>query len=220
MDPLLEQLSLCVERGKANLSAPYPEDLRGQPGADELTRSALDKSVAPDAILQACSDGMQRIGEKFGRGEVHVPELLMSARAMNAVMAHLKPYFQAGSVTPKGKFVIGTVAGDLHDIGKNLVAMVAEGNGWKVVDLGVDVKPARFIQAIGDNPGCVVGMSALLTTTMVAMGKTVQDIKAKFPGTKVIVGGAPISAESANRMGADAYATNPQGAVTYLNSCV
>lgn len=220
MENLVARIGECVERGKVNKSSPYPNDMQGQEGTDELTRQALDAGIGPDEILQACNDGMKRIGDKFSRNEVFVPELLMSAKAMNAVMAHLKPYFQTGTVKAKGKFVIGTVAGDLHDIGKNLVAMVVEGNGWEVVDLGVDVKLAKFIDAVKQHPGCTVGLSALLTTTMVNMSKTVGEIKAQFPVTRVIVGGAPLTQKAAEQMGADGYAPNPQGVVAFLNGGV
>ncbi len=220
MQELITRIGDCIERGKVNKSSPYPSDMQGQEGSDELTKQALDAGVGPDEILQACNDGMMRIGDKFSRNEVFVPELLMAAKAMNAVMAHLKPYFQTGTVKAKGKFVVGTVSGDLHDIGKNLVAMVVEGNGWEVVDLGVDVKPAKFLDAIKQNSGCAVGLSALLTTTMVNMSKTVQEIKALFPDTPVIVGGAPLTQKAADQMGADGYAPNPQGAVAFLNSVV
>jgi methanogenic corrinoid protein MtbC1 len=216
MSDLVEQITVCIERGKINKAAPYPADMQGREGADELTRRALDGSVGPDAILSACNEGMKRVGDKFGRNEVFVPELLMAAKAMQAVMAHLKPFFQTGSVKAKGTFVLGTVAGDLHDIGKNLVSMVVEGNGWEVIDLGVDVKPPKFIEAIRANPGCAVGLSALLTTTMANMEKTVSEIRTQFPDIKIIVGGAPLSADAASKMGADAYGPNPQGAVSFL----
>ena len=216
MNELVDKITLCIERGKVNLASPYPKDMKGQEGADELAKQALAAGAGPEAILGACNEGMQRIGAKFGRGEAFVPELLMAAKAMNAVMAHLKPFFQSGTVKPKGKFVLGTVAGDLHDIGKNLVSMVVSGNGWEVVDLGVDVKPAKFLDAIRANPGCVVGLSALLTTTMVNMAGTVKDIKAQFPNTVIIVGGAPLTAEAAAQMGADGYAPDPQGAAAFL----
>jgi methanogenic corrinoid protein MtbC1 len=217
MSNLVARITVCIERGKINKTAPYPADLQDQDGADELTRQALEESVGPEAILAACNDGMKRIGDKFARNEVFVPELLMAAKAMQAVMAHLKPFFQAGSVQAKGRFVLGTVAGDLHDIGKNLVSMVVEGNGWEVIDLGVDVKPSKFIEAVKAHPGCVVGLSALLTTTMLNMEKTVKEIKTQFPDVKIIVGGAPLSADAAEKMGADAYGPNPQGAVTFLD---
>ena len=216
-DDIINQIGICIERGKVNKASPYPGDMLGQNGSDELTQKALSEGYGPDLILQACNSGMQRIGERFSRNEVFVPELLMAAKSMNAVMAHLKPFFQTGTVKAKGKFVIGTVAGDLHDIGKNLVSMVVEGNGWEVIDLGVDVKTAKFIEAVETNPSCIVGLSALLTTTMTNMSKTVQEIKAQFPGTVVIVGGAPLTLKAAEQMNADGYASNPQGAVAFLN---
>ncbi len=216
MNTLVEKITESVERGKINKASSYPEELRGRDGADELTRQALAAAIGPDVIVQACNEGMRRIGEKFVRHEVFVPEMLMSANAMKAVMAHLKPIIQAGSIQSKGKFILGTVAGDLHDIGKNLVAMFVRGSGWEVIDLGVDVSPGKFIDAIRQNPGCAVGLSALLTTTMATMAKTVQEIKTHFPETKIIVGGAPLSAEAAKKMGADGYASNPQGAVVFL----
>ena len=217
MHELIDRLTVCIERGKVNLVSPYPKDLKGQEGADELARQAIAAGVGPEVILQACNDGMQHIGAKFSRNEAFVPELLMAAKAMNAVMAHLKPFFLAGTVKPKGRFVLGTVAGDLHDIGKNLVSMVVAGNGWEVIDLGVDVKTARFLDAIRTHPGCRVGLSALLTTTMGNMAATVQAIKSQFPTTVVLVGGAPLSREAAVQMGADGYAPDPQGAAAFLN---
>jgi 5-methyltetrahydrofolate--homocysteine methyltransferase len=217
MDELVAKISACIERGKVNQASPYPKDMKGEAGADEFVRQALAAGAGPEVILQACSDGMQRIGAKFGRGEAFVPELLMAAKAMNAAMAHLKPFFLAGTVKPKGCFVLGTVSGDLHDIGKNLVSMVVAGNGWEVVDLGVDVKTAKFFDAIRSHPGCIVGLSALLTTTMGNMAATVKEIKAQFPKTVVLVGGAPLTAEAATRMGADGYAPDPQRAAALLN---
>jgi methanogenic corrinoid protein MtbC1 len=217
MAELIDRISLCVERGKINKSSPYPKDMIGEDGADELTRQVLDIGIGPDVILFACNAGMQRIGERFGRNEVYVPELLMAAKAMNAVMAHLKPFFKSGSIKAKGKMILGTVAGDLHDIGKNLVSMVIEGNGWEVLDLGVDVKTGKFIEKIKENPECVVGLSALLTTTMANMSNTVKEIKTQFPETIIIVGGAPLTLQTAEQMGADGYAPDPQGAVAFLN---
>jgi len=215
---LTDQIAQAIERGKVDLNSPYPPDLAGQIGADELTQQAIEAGTDPESILAACNTGMQKIGEKFGRNEVFVPELLMAAKAMSAVMTHLKPFFQAGTVKAKGTFILGTVAGDLHDIGKNLVNMVISGNGWEVIDLGVDVKPAKFLEAIEKHPGCVVGLSALLTTTMANMAKTVTDIKAKFPDTVVVVGGAPLNDKHAVDMGADGYAKDPQAAVAFLDA--
>lgn len=216
MQDLIEKIGFCIERGKINAASPYPPDLKGQPGADEYCREAIEKGAMPDDILATCNLGMQRIGEKFSRNEVFVPELLMAAKAMNAVMEHLKPFFQAGTVKHKGTLVIGTVAGDLHDIGKNLVAMVVAGNGWNVVDLGVNVRADKFVEAAKQNPGCIVGLSALLTTTLEAMANSVKAIKQDCPDTRVIVGGAPVTQAFADNMGADGYADDPQEAVKVL----
>jgi 5-methyltetrahydrofolate--homocysteine methyltransferase len=217
MSEIVDRIGLCVESGKINKASPYPPSMKGENGADEVTKLALEQSVSPEEILKACNDAMQRIGDRFSRGEVFVPELLMAAKAMHAVMAHLKPYFKTGDVKRKGSFIIGTVSGDLHDIGKNLVSMVVEGNGWEVIDLGIDVKTEKFISAIKDHPDSIVGLSALLTTTMVNMANTVRSIKSEFPNTVVIVGGAPLSHNAAEKMGADGYAPDPQNAVRFLN---
>jgi len=137
---------------------------------------------------------------------------------MAAAMAHLKPYFASGAVQRKGTVVIGTVAGDLHDIGKNLVSMMIEGGGWEVIDLGVDVSTEKFIESIEQYPGCILGLSALLTTTMVNMEDTVREIKAKHPDTRVMIGGAPLTEDFKNTIGADYYSPDPQGAVEYLEA--
>ena len=220
MMDFVEQLAICVERGKVNKDAPYPPDLKGQDGADELSKQALEQGLKPDTILEGCILGMDRIGEKFSQNKAFVPELLMAAKAMTAAMEHLKPFFQSGEVKRKGTLVIGTIAGDLHDIGKNLVAMVAEGGGFEVVDLGNDVSTDKFLAAIEEHPGCIVGMSALLTTTMVNMEGTIKAIKEKYPDTMVLIGGAPVTQEFANKIGADGYSTDPQGAVAILNKKV
>ncbi|HPC14859.1 MAG TPA: corrinoid protein [Candidatus Hydrogenedentes bacterium] len=219
MADLLEQIAVCIERGKVNANSTYPPDMKGQEGADELVKKALDSGVAPDDVLsKGLVVGMGRVGQKFSENKVFVPDLLMAAKAMSAGMAHLKPFFESGQAHHKGVFVIGTVQGDLHDIGKNLVAMVVEGGGWKVVDLGVDVSPEKFLKAVQENPGASVGLSALLTTTMVNMENTVKLVKEQVPGTKVIVGGAPLTAEFANKIGADGYSPDPQGAIAFLSA--
>lgn len=221
MDDILQRLSECVEAGKADARSAYPPELRGRPGADELCRQALDAGVPPAAVLeQALVPAMARTGERFSRGEAFVPEMLLAARAMTAAMKHLRPYFASGEVKRRGVFVVGTVAGDLHDIGKNILAMVVEGAGWEVVDLGVDVGTEKILDAIASHPDCVVGLSALLTTTMVNMEKTVQQIRARHPGTVVLVGGAPVTAEFCRKVGASHYSPDPQGAIEFLNSVV
>jgi len=221
MNSLLQQLITCVERGKVSAESPYPPDLKGEPGADELTRQALEEGVTPDAVLkEGLVIAMGNVGKRYSEGKAFVPDLLMAAKAMKAAMAHLKPHFDSGATHHRGTFVIGTVQGDLHDIGKNLVAMMFEGGGYKVVDLGVDVPAERFVQAVREHPECSVGLSALLTTTMVNMEKIVQAIRDFSPKTRVLVGGAPLNADFAKRIHADAYAPDPQCALDYLNTAM
>ena len=221
MNDILNRISKCVQTGKIDRVSPYPPDMKGQEGADELTRLALDEGIRPDEILDgALIPAMAAVGDRFSRKEIYVPQMLMAAKAMNSAMKHLKPFFQSGETRRKGKFIIGTVAGDLHDIGKNLVSMMIEGGGWEVIDLGVDVGSDKFLKAIENNPGAVVGLSALLTTTMENMKKTVAEIKEKHSGLKILVGGAPVTQEYCDRIGADFYSPDPQGAVNYLKKLV
>jgi methanogenic corrinoid protein MtbC1 len=161
---------------------------------------------------------MSVVGNKFSRQEIYVPQMLMSAKAMSSAMVHLKPFFLSGETKRKGTFIIGTVTGDLHDIGKNLVAMMIEGGGWEVIDLGVDAGPDKFLKAISEHPGAVVGLSALLTTTMENMKKIVAAIRENYPSLKVLVGGAPVTHDYCAKIGADFYSPDPQGAVNYLNT--
>lgn len=221
MNDILEQIALCVENGKINQKSPYPPSMKGQLGADELTMQALEEGVAPtDVLSKGLIVGMGRIGVKFRENKVFVPQVLMSVKAMSGAMAHLKKYFMDGSVKRKGKLIIGTVEGDLHDIGKNLVSMIAEGNGYEVIDLGVDVPAEKFIDAIKMNPGAFVGMSALLTTTMVNMEKINKQIKSEFPEVITCVGGAPLNNEFAQKIGADYYTDEPQALVEILDKLV
>ena len=219
MSDLIERIANCIEFGKIDKNSPFPPNMRGEDGADELTRQALDEGIDPDAILnQGMVIGMNKVGKKFSENKIFVPQMLMSAKAMSAGMEHIKPFFQSGSVKRKGVFVLGTVAGDLHDIGKNLVGMMIEGAGWEVIDLGVDVSPAKFVEAIEQHPGCAVGLSALLTTTMVNMESIVSEIRKIAADTKILIGGAPVSDDFCKKIGADNYSADPQGAVDYLNT--
>jgi len=221
MDPLLEKLGVAVEFGKVDKNSPYPPNMKDQDGADELTKEALDSGIKPTSILtESLVPAMDRVGRKFSENKIFVPQMLMSAKAMGAAMNHLKPYFQSGDVKTRGTFIIGTVKGDLHDIGKNLVAMMVEGGGWTIIDLGVDVNEDMFNQTLAENPGAFVGLSALLTTTMANMEVIVQQIKEVNPGTRVLVGGAPLNDDFRAKIGADFYSPDPRGAVEYLNSCV
>jgi len=219
MSELLQRIADCIEFGKINKAAPFPPQMKGQEGADELTSQALKEGISAGRILkEGLMVGMEKVGIKFRENKVFVPQVLMSAKAMNTAMVHLKPFFLSGEVKEKGTFIIGTVEGDLHDIGKNLVSMMVEGSGWKVVDLGTDVKAEQFVSAVRENPGAFVGLSALLTTTMVNMDKITKAIKQEFPEVNVAVGGAPLNDDYRRKIGADIYSPDPQGLVEYLNS--
>ena len=221
MNNLIDQISECVENGKVNYNSPYPPQMKGQQGADELTRQALDEGVSPGDILnKALVPAMNRVGQKYTENKIFVPQMLLSAKAMSASMSHLKPFFHSGEVKRKGVVIMGTVMGDLHDIGKNLCCMMVEGAGWEVIDLGVDVKSEQFLSALDANPTAIVGLSALLTTTMVNMGTIITAIRQKYPDTKVTVGGAPVNNDFAQSIGADGYGKDPQELIVWLNKTV
>jgi 5-methyltetrahydrofolate--homocysteine methyltransferase len=182
----------------------------------ELVKSALDQGLSPAEILQGgLIAGMDEVGRDFKCGELFVPEVLVAARAMHAGMNILRPLLSKSDAQGLGKFVIGTVEGDLHDIGKNLVKMMMEGAGFEVIDLGTDVKPAAFVQAVKEHQPKLVGMSALLTTTMVAMRSTIEALNEAGlrNSVKVMVGGAPVTNDFAQSIGADAYAPDAAAAV-------
>ena len=216
MQDCVEHIAMCIARGKVYRSAPYPPDMKGQDGADEVAAAALKEGVHPGALLEGCMLGMDRIGKEFSEHRAAVTNLVVSAAAMNAVLKHIKPFLESGEVQRKGKVVIGTVSGDLHDIGKNLVAMIMTGGGYEVIDLGVDVPASRFLDTIAQHPDCVVGLSALLTITMPSMEKSVAAIKKAFPQTRIMVGGAPVTRPFADRIGADFTSPDPHEAVEYL----
>ena len=184
---------------------------------DELTRAQLDQGVTALEIMDdGLIAGMALVGIKFRENFIFVPEVLACARAMKAGMAHIEPILSASGIDPVGKVVMGTVKGDLHDIGKNLVIMMLRGSGFEVVDLGVDVSPDDFIAAIEDHKPSVVGMSALLTTTMPNMGKTIDAFvdEGLRDRVKVMLGGAPVTQEFAEDMGADGYGKDAMAAVS------
>ena len=219
MNAIVKEIAVCVERGKVDAKSPHPPDLKGREGADELTVKALHFGQSPQIILtEGLIAGMSVVGEKFRRNEIYLPDVLMSARAMTAAMNHIRPYFLSGDVQHKGKIVLGTVQGDLHDIGKKIVGMFFEGGGWNVIDLGVDAGMEKYLAAIEEHNPEAIGLSALLTTTMVNMEKITRAVKKKYPNVKVLIGGAPITEEYKNKIGADAYSPDPQGALEYLNS--
>ncbi len=191
--------------------------IKGQaPKVKELVQEAIDEGTAPGTILsEGLISGMSIIGERFKKNEVYVPEVLIAARAMHAGMDILKPLLADSGVEPVGKIVMGTVKGDLHDIGKNLVCMMLEGAGFEVIDCGIDCTADKFIQSAKDNDAPIIGMSALLTTTMPGMKNTITaledaGLKAKI---RTMIGGAPVTQNYADEIGADGYAADAASAV-------
>ena len=182
----------------------------------KLAEAALKKGVKPiDIINKGLISGMSVVGEKFKKNEFYVPEVLIAARAMHAGMDMVKPLLSKSEIAAADKVVIGTVKGDLHDIGKNLVSMMLEGGGFKVIDTGIDVSPEKFTQAIKESKAPILALSALLTTTMPAMKDTIQALKKAGlrKDVKVMVGGAPLTQKYADEIGADGYAPDASSAV-------
>ncbi|MFZ5831887.1 MAG: corrinoid protein [Planctomycetota bacterium] len=184
--------------------------------AEAVTKAALEAKADPnDLVRKQMIPAMDEVGRRFECNEYFVPELLIAARAMKTALELITPHLAQSGAEPAGRVVIGTVQGDLHDIGKNLVASMLEGGGFQVIDLGVDVAPEKFVEAAREKSGTIVALSALLTTTMVMMEKVVQALKDAGirDNTRVMVGGAPITQDFANKIGADGYADNANSAV-------
>lgn len=197
----LKAISEALQKGNAKL-------------VSELVKKALDEKIKPKEILdKGLIAGMGIIGEKFKKNEVYVPEVLMAARAMNAGLALLEPVLAQTGAKPAGTFMVGTVKGDLHDIGKNLVAMMVKGAGFKVIDMGIDVSPEKFVEGVKKENPQVVGLSALLTTTMPMMKTTIEALKKAGAKAKVVIGGAPVTQAYAKEIGADGYGADAASAV-------
>lgn len=207
---ILQELSENLQRGNGDRVA-------------ELTQKAIDNKLEPKKILDdGLIAGMAVIGERFKKHEIFLPEVLFAAKAMYAGMDLLKPLLIKEGIPNIGKVVIGTVQGDLHDIGKNLVAIMLKGAGFELIDLGNDVPPERFIEVAEEEAAEVIGMSALLTTTMPVMKKVIDLAKERgiYGKTKIIVGGAPLSSEYARKIGADAYCYDGLNAVDCVKGFV
>jgi 5-methyltetrahydrofolate--homocysteine methyltransferase len=197
---IVNQIAENLMKGKAN-------DVKA------LVEKALADGVAPASILNdGLLAGMGVIGDRFKKNEVYVPEVLIAARAMKAGMAILQPKLTSAGVQPRGVAVVGTVKGDLHDIGKNLVCMMLEGAGFKVMDAGIDVAPEKFVQIAKDSSAKLIGVSALLTTTMTNMRAVVDAVKASGLKVKVMIGGAPVTQAFCDEIGADGYAPDAASA--------
>lgn len=201
---LLTQISECLQHGDNTRVA-------------ELTRQAIDAGIpATDILDRALLAGMDVVGERFGAHEIFLPEVLLAARAMKAGMNLVKPLLVAGEVRGQGRVILGTVKGDVHDIGKNLVAIMLEGAGFEVIDLGTGVAPEVFADTAIAEGASVIGLSALLTTTMSGMRDVVEVVRKRDPGgtLRIIVGGAPVSRAFADEIGADGYSDNASAAVS------
>ena len=198
----LQKLTEAVEKGNRN-------------EATRLVKALLETGMAPlDVVEKALVPAMAIVGEKFKLSHIFVPEMLIAARAMKECMAILEPLLVKAGIRPKYTAVIGTVQGDLHDIGKNLVAMMWKGANFAVVDLGTNVTPEKFVAAAREHGAHVIGLSALLTTTMPAMKTTVKELRAAgMNDVKIVIGGAPITREFANEIGADGYSADAATAV-------
>ena len=205
----LQKLSESVEKGNRN-------------EAKRITNELLAAGMKPlDVVEQGLVPGMNTIGEKFKNNQIFVPEMLIAARAMKEAMAILEPLLVKAGIKPAFTAVIGTVQGDLHDIGKNLVAMMWKGANFGVVDLGTNVTPEKFVAAAKEHNAQVIGLSALLTTTMPAMKTTIAAVKAAgLTGVKIFIGGAPITSEFAKEIGADAFAPDAASAVDVVRNLI
>jgi corrinoid protein of di/trimethylamine methyltransferase len=189
----------------------------------QLVQQALNQGMDPNQVLQGgLIAGMDQVGKDFKAGDLFVPEVLIAARAMHSGMGVLRPLLAESGAPSAGKYVIGTVKGDLHDIGKNLVKMMVEGAGFEVIDLGTDVAPEKFVAAVREHQPRLVGLSALLTTTMMSMKTTVEALQEAGlrNSVKIMVGGAPVTDAFAKQIGADAYAPDAASAVDMARSLV
>lgn len=201
VDDQLKSLAVAVEQGN-----------RAQAG--ELATSLLASGALPADVLEAMVQAMHEVGQRFQRKEIFVPQMLIAARAMSETMAILAPELVAAGIRPKYRAVIGTVAGDVHDIGKNLVAMMWKGAGFEVIDLGTNVQPAKFLETARQERPHLVGLSALLTTTMPAMRATIEALQpVRQDGMRIVIGGAPVTQAFADQIGADGYAPDAARAV-------
>ena len=204
----------------ADLKALSDAIIKGdQKMAVEITQATIDAGTAPGTILEdGLIMGMNIIGTRFKANEVYIPEVLIAARAMKMAMEILEPKLIEAGVEPLAKALVGTVQGDLHDIGKNLVMMMLKGAGFNVIDAGIDVSSESFVEKAKESGAKIVGLSALLTTTMPAMEKTVAEIKKAGLSAKIMIGGAPVTQAYADKIGADGYAADAAAAVDVAKS--
>jgi 5-methyltetrahydrofolate--homocysteine methyltransferase len=219
---ILKAIAFNVVQGRVEAEDEgFDDGLEGQPGVTELVNEALDKGVEPkEIVIESLTKSMEEVGEKFERDEYLIPDMLASAECVGVAMDILSPHLMKAGVKSKGKFVIATVAGDLHDIGKNIVAIMLKGAGYQIIDLGTDVSADRIIGAVKENEAPFIGLSALLTTTMRVMGEVVKKLEQEGlrDRVKVLIGGAPTSTAFAEEIGADAYCKDAFDAIDVLKT--
>ncbi|MBW1677369.1 MAG: corrinoid protein [Deltaproteobacteria bacterium] len=219
---LLEKIAFNVIQGRVEAEDEgFDEGLEGQPAVTELVKDAIKDGTDPKSILlEALTESMEVVGEKFERGQYLIPDMLASAECVGVAMDLLSPHLIKAGVKTKGKFIIGTVAGDLHDIGKNIVAIMLKGAGYEVVDLGSDVPTDRIVEVVKEHQAPFLGLSALLTTTMRVMRDVIERLKEEGvrEKVKVLIGGAPTSEEYADQIGADAHCKDAFQAIDLLKT--
>ena len=221
-DELIKAIAFNVVQGRVEAEDEgFDDGLEGQLAVTELVNEALENGVEPKKIvIESLTKSMEEVGAKFERDEYLIPDMLASAECVGVAMDILSPHLMKAGVKSKGKFVIATVAGDLHDIGKNIVAIMLKGAGYQVIDLGSDVSTDRIITAVKENEAPFIGLSALLTTTMRVMGEVVNKLKQEGlrDKVKVLIGGAPTSSAFAEEIGADAYCKDAFHAIDVLKT--
>lgn len=219
---LIEKIAFNVVQGRIEAEDEgFDEGLDGQPAVTELLREAVERGLDPGPIvLEGLSKGMEVVGGKFQREEYLIPDMLASAECVGVAMDILSPHLKKAGVESRGKFVIATVAGDLHDIGKNIVSIMLKGAGYEVIDLGADVPTERIVKVVSEYQASFLGLSALLTTTMRVMGEVIEELQKSGlrEGIKVLVGGAPTSEGFAKQIGADAYCKDAFQAIDILKN--
>lgn len=218
---VVEKIKQSIIVGHASTGAPYPPELAGEPGTVELIEEALSQGIKVITILNdGLIAGMDDVGEKFASGEYFLPNMLVSAQGMKAGMKLLEPLLKEQSIARRGKVMIGTVKGDMHDIGKNLVAVVLEGAGFEVIDLGVDTARQKILEACQAAPEAVLGLSALLTTTKEEMRGVIELLREHKLPNQVVVGGAAVSREFADEIGAGGYARDASQSVEVVKQLI
>ncbi|MFO7841391.1 MAG: corrinoid protein [Fidelibacterota bacterium] len=211
---LLETIKECVIQGHIDAGSKFPKEMEGKKGVREFTQQAIDKDIDVEDILsKALVPAMSIVGQRYEKNEIFVPEMLFSAKAMKSGLELVRPLLLEGSDLVLGKVVIGTVQGDMHDIGKNLVCMMLEGAGFEIEDLGINVPPQKFLDAAKNSPDALIGMSALLTVTMKNMKNVIDMLRDHNLKNKIFIGGAPVTPGFADEIGAEGYAKNANQAV-------